>query len=263
MCTSPITITHRFPTGKVESYLVPCGKCEECRAAYQSEFACKVAAEANARGSLHFFTLTYNDSNLPIAYTDSGHYSAFGRGSEIAAPTLREWSQNGCRCVESKICGLVACPTLFREDVKHWLKKYRSYCDRHSLSKDFAFSVFGEYGERKRRPHYHALFIGLSDDQARVLSNLWTFGFVDLKCIPRFNRDGSDAFILTSNYVSKYIAKRDKLPDFVRDGFAELPRRQSSIGFGLSGLDVEKMRPFLFSGGLQDPSSGATSLRNS
>lgn len=256
MCTSPIEVTKKLPSGRVRSYTVPCGKCEECRASYQSEFAARCAVEADARGSLHFFTFTYNDSWLPVNFIDyvpelKGFVPiALQRGDSCYDWQLKEWSSRGCS-VQTNDDSTCVCPTLRREDIKYLLKKFRSYCKRHGIDVDFSFTVFGEYGEEKSRPHYHALFCGLTDSQARFISNMWTYGFSDLKSIPRFNKDGSDAFVLTSNYVSKYIAKRDKLPDFVKDGFAESPRRQSSIGFGLSGVDFDKMRPFLFSGRLQ------------
>ena len=250
VCTSPITLYKQFKDGSSKEYTVPCGHCAECRAAYQSEFSLLAYLEAEKRGSLHFFTLTYNDSWLPVAWTDYDKSSglcaegigAFYRGSHCYDWQLKEWRENGCS-VQTDDDGCSVCPSLFRDDIKNWLKKYRSYCDRQDISKDFSFTCFGEYGERKSRPHYHVLVAGLDDSQANVLSNLWTFGFSLVKSIPRFNKDGSDAFILTSNYVSKYICKQDHLPSFVRDGFAQAPRRQSSIGFG-KHLDLDILRPF-------------------
>lgn len=256
MCTSPITLHKQFKDGSSKEYTVPCGHCAECRAAYQSEFSLLAYLEAEKRGSLHFFTLTYNDTWLPVAWCDSSADSprieSFQRGSNCPSWQLEEWRENGCSLLAVDYFGSV-CPSLFRDDVKNWLKKYRSYCDRRGISKDFSFTCFGEYGERKSRPHYHALVAGLDDSQANILSNLWTFGFSLVKSIPRFNKDGSDAFILTSNYVSKYICKQDRLPSFVRDGFAQVPRRQSSIGFG-KHLDLDKLRPFLSCGGLSTSS---------
>lgn len=245
MCTRPITLTKTFPNGKVKQYTVPCGKCPECRVAYQSEFAFMSFLEAEKRGSLHMFTLTYNNSNLPVAISTLTEdlvikVVGFSRGVKQSTP----WDKKCCPVVLTNNPDYSICPSLYREDVKLWLKKCRSYCDRHGLSKDFSFTCFGEYGEERKRPHYHLLFAGLAPDQARIFSNLWTNGFSLVKAIPRFNKDGSDAFTLCADYVSKYISKRDRLPDFVKHGFAEIPRRQSSIGFG-KDLDFTKLRPFI------------------
>lgn len=266
MCTSPITLTKTFPSGAVKQYTVPCGKCSECREAYQSEFAFMSFLEAEKRGSLHFFTLTYNNTWLPVAWCDwrslcdehlkaaraagddnpsypKGRIEALQRGSDCYSWQLDDWSEHGCSA-ELSDDGSMVCPSLRREDIKLWLKKCRSYCDRHGLPKDFSFTCFGEYGEIRKRPHYHLLFAGLAPDQARIFSNLWTFGYSLVKPIPRFNKDGTDAFTLCAEYVSKYISKRDRLPGFVKDGFAEIPRRQSSVGFG-KDLDFTKLRPFI------------------
>ena len=218
------------------------------------------AIEADKGHSLAFYTLTYNDTWLPICrtqYVPEIHDNAIvsrERGDSCYPWQLKEWSQNGCS-VQPDDDGDFVCPSLYREDVKCWMKRFRSYLDSKGLPKDFSFACFGEYGELKRRPHFHVLVAGLDSESCNVLANKWTYGFCDLKHIPRFNNDGSDAFVLVSNYVSKYIAKKDKLPDFVKRGFAEKPRRQTSLGFGaLKDEDIEHLRPFLSCRELQTPS---------
>ena len=247
MCTRPITITKKLPTGQVSSYTVPCGKCPECRSAYQSEFAFMCFLEAEKRNSLHFFTLTYNNDWLPIAWCDCNsdfpRIDAIQRGSDCYGWQLDDWLQNGCGVsIDDDSC--TVCPTLYREDVKNWFKRFRQHCKRNGISTDFSFACFGEYGEQRHRPHYHLLVAGLDDSTANLLGSFWHFGYYLVKTIPRFNPDGSDGYALVSDYVSKYICKRDKLPDFVRQGYAQLPRRQTSINFGKE-LDYDKLRPFI------------------
>lgn len=276
MCTSPISIYRQFKDGSSKEYLVPCGKCAECRSSYQSEFSLKVLLAAEQANSLHFFTLTYNSDSLPLAIsqpesiqapedvdfpTDDpvitkntivgfvrGRYEHFHDGSHVDF-------DKRCRPF-GDVFGYNICPSLYREDVKNWFKRFRSYCTRQKLKVSFSYAGFGEYGEARYRPHYHVLVAGLDDSQARTLCRLWDFGYSCLKPIPRFNKDGSDAFQLTSKYVSKYICKRSRLPWFVKDGFSEAPRCQSSVGFG-KNLDIDKLRPFLSRGGLRpiEPSS--------
>lgn len=265
MCTRPITLTKILPTGAVKQYTVPCGKCSECRDAYQSEFAFMSFLEAEKRGSLHFITLTYNDRWLPVAWCDwrticddhlkaacaagdefpsypKGRIDAFQRGSDCYDWQLNNWREKGCSS-ELTDDGCIVCPSLFRDDVKNWIKRFRQHCKRNDIPIDFAFASFGEYGELRHRPHYHVLVAGLDDSAVNLLGSLWHFGYYLVKKIPRFNPDGSDGFALVSDYVSKYICKRDKLPDFVKQGFAQIPRRQSSIHYG-KDLDFDKLRPF-------------------
>lgn len=75
---------------------------------------------------------------------------------------------------------------------------------------------------------------------------LWSkyYGNCETFHVPRFNDDGSNAFVKVSNYISKYISKGDALPDHVIDGYAHRPRRLSSIRYGRKDLDLEKLRNF-------------------
>lgn len=246
MCTSPITIYRQYKVGSSKEYLVPCGKCAECRAAYQSEFSLACLLQAEKSKTLHFFTLTYNDESLPLAISEPDIHGnlivGFERGFPKSLINQNVDFSKYCRPYGNDI-GYNVCPSLFRKDVQDWLKRFRQKCRREHIDINLSMACFGEYGESRHRPHYHVLVCGLSDSQARMLSRMWIFGYSCLKPIPRFNPDGSDAFSLTSKYVSKYICKRNKLPWFVQEGFAESPRKQTSIGFG-KHLDLDKLRPF-------------------
>lgn len=258
MCTSPITVKNTYKGNfSTKFYTVPCGKCSECRAKQQSEFAALSVLEAEASGSLAFFTLTYNDENIPIAYSrrfklsvirDSlkrGLDDSFVSHSKCCAVKVGEEFLDNNTSGVPDVIERFACPSLAREDVQRLIKRYRQdYFRRHGERLDFRFSFFGEYGEQFHRPHYHLLVYGLEKKECQRLCKLWRYGFSDLQFVSHFNRDGSDAFIKVSRYISKYIAKKEFLPDFVKDGFAEPPRKQSSIGLGTRSLDVEKLRNF-------------------
>lgn len=207
--------------------------------------------EAEKVGSLAFFTLTYDDGNLPLMASKlkKYHYCEYDSKKDIF--TEREdfeilhqhivdyrnpdWSHD-----------YVVHPSLCREHVQMLLKRYRQdYFRRFGSRVDLRFSLFGEYGSRTHRPHYHLIVYGLDKSECVRLRNMWQFGFTDMRYITHFNSDGSDAFVKVSRYVSKYLAKGSYLPDYVKDGLAEKPRRQSSLRFGLRDLDVDRMRFFI------------------
>lgn len=265
MCTSPIQLEKKFADGSSKVYTVPCGKCPECRAKYQSEYAALSVLEANEAGSLAFITLTYNDDSLPLL-------DSVVRCTEVVDPCtgevslVKSISSDGLtRCsavlAGEKVCrpivlrrdvlddgfvDYVSCPSLHRDDVKSFLKKYRQdYFRRYGERLDLRMSCFGEYGERYHRPHYHMIVYGLSRDEVNRLVSKWSYGFTNVQFVDRFNSDGSDAFVKVSRYVSKYISKCEFLPDFVRDGFAEKPRKQSSVRLGRRNLNYEHMRNFI------------------
>lgn len=241
MCTNPIQFSRTYPLIGTKTYTVPCGKCAECRSKYQSEFAALSHLEAERCGSLSFYTLTYEDKKLPIAVSsfdlDGPHLVSFVRGSD--SPVLFD-------SVEPVLVGdNFYCPSICREDLQKVLKRYRQdYFRRTGERLDLRFSAFGEYGEKFQRPHMHMLCYGLSREESYRLKEFWSFGFVGLEFVEHFNSDGSDAFAKVSRYVSKYVGKKDRLPQFVQDGYAEKPRKQTSIHLGVRDFDKEKYRNF-------------------
>lgn len=267
MCTRPIQLKKKFADGSSKTYTVPCGKCPECRAKYQSEYAALSVLEANKAGSLSFITLTYDDDHLPmqntfvrvhrVVNTDTGEeivsleniFDGFSIGHNFPRDddgTLCKLLYYGQREFDGEKLDFFTCPSLRRLDVQLCLKRYRQdYFRRHGERLDLRFSGFGEYGEKFHRPHYHLLIYGLSRDEVNRLCSKWPHGFADVDFVDHFNADGSDAFIKVSRYVSKYVSKCDKLPSFVQQGFAEKPRKQSSVRFGRRDLCVEQLRNFI------------------
>lgn len=230
---------------------VPCGKCAECRAKLQSEFAALSCLEAEDAGSIGFLTLTYDNDHLPLVVSvltpgDEVQLRGFARGYDLASREVCRPFFNGFFEEDRVILEEYITPSLRREDVQLFIKRFRQdYFRRHGERCDFRFTFFGEYGERFKRPHYHMLVYGLDRIELDYLCKQWKFGFTDCNFIEHFNADGSDAFSKVSRYVSKYVGKQDALPDFVKRGYAEKPRRQSSLRLGQRGLDVDRLRNFI------------------
>lgn len=265
MCTRPIQLEKKLADGSFRTYTVPCGKCPECRSKYQSEYAALSVLEANKAGSLAFITLTYNDEHLPMQNTYVRAHLCYDvdTGEELSSPenifdgfsightfpigdNLCRLFYHGQRNFDGEMLDFFTCPSLRRLDVQLFLKRFRQdYFRRHGERLDLRFSCFGEYGENLHRPHYHMLVYGLSRDEVNRLCAKWSCGFTYVEFVDHFNLDGSDAFLKVSRYVSKYVSKCDLLPSFVQNGFAEKPRKQSSVRFGRRDLAIEHLRNFI------------------
>lgn len=187
-----------------------------------------VVMAASRASNLDFFTFTYRPETLPFMVTD---------GTRTKFPFLRGLSRETSRDfdpipVETPFGEFprYAAPSLCRKDLQDVFKVLRSV----HPGAHFKYAFFGEYGEESARPHYHGLVTGLTLEQSEWLSAYWSrrFGFSLCKHIPAINPDGSPGFVKTAQYVSKYVCKKEDLPSFVLDGYAELPRRQSSVRFG-------------------------------
>lgn len=247
MCTNPITITRNYPLIGIKSFTVPCGKCAECIAKKQSELAALCAHQAQVSGSLHFFTLTYRNERLPIAYFDSkvDCIVGFGRGcspwldsSGVFSSSLKVFSADGlyhdCSNTLDYPDSVFAVPSLCREDIKKWLKLFRTRWKRFSgVPLSFKYCIFGEIGDLHGRPHYHGLFFGLSQEQAEFAAKIWkeVNGFTYV-APDRYRALSSSEIEAVSCYTSKYVSKgiSSRFSHLLR--YMEKPRRQSSLDFG-------------------------------
>lgn len=253
MCTDLKTIRKTSPvTHQTRLYVVPCGKCHECLRKKQNEFAVLAINEAIASKSLHFFTLTYRNACVPVmvSYLDEhgervlqGFATAFCHDEVVADMQDENSVVRACVGEDS----FEYCPSLRREDVRLFLKRCRVDYERETGKlMSFRYAGFGEYGSSTKRPHYHFLFYDLQPDQVVYLKSRWDeqFGYCDVREVKRINDDGSPGFVKTARYVSKYVAKdKEDFPELLA-GMCEVPRRISSVGFGLKGLNMEQLKSF-------------------
>lgn len=247
--------------------VVPCGKCSKCLRNRQDSFSCRIRAEADKRGSMAFLTLTYNDDNLPLVSTVWKVDKLTGEMSRITEPDFVCYSRKDDYFMyrqemreikpsrfpryidipffeddDSELIYRIT-PSVCRKDVQSWLKACRHYCERVvGRRAEFSYAICSEYGPRTCRPHYHCIFFGLDPDTVHVFANLWKYGFVDVKIVPRVNVDGSDAFTKVSEYVGKYVSKGVFECDSVKCGASSGTRMMSSKGLGDS--IVEKFRDY-------------------
>ena len=69
MCTRPITVFVRGSKSvgsEPHSYLVPCGKCCECKKRYQNDWKIRIFEQIKDSGNGVFVTLTYAPENVPL-----------------------------------------------------------------------------------------------------------------------------------------------------------------------------------------------------
>lgn len=247
--------------------VVPCGKCINCVKRRQDDFACRIRAEAEKRGTMHLVTLTYNDDNLPLVSTlwqidkETGEYCrktnpefvCYGRKEDFfsyRAEMAEIKPSRSPRYIEIPFAGtddyvIRITPSCCREDTKLWLKRCRQWYKRENgVDADFAYALISELGPRTCRPHYHCVLLGLDTDTVKAFCRQWKFGFTDMKVVERVNSDKSDGFTKASEYVGKYVSKGVFQCQSVKDCSAQSIRMCTSKGLG--DEIVEKFRPYLF-----------------
>lgn len=239
MCTQPITINKFYKgLGRTVSWTVPCGKCAECINKKRSELAALSVHQGLKSGKVSFFTFTYSDENVPVALSEDTpegvpRLLGFERGKPLYVAENRVYDQGP---------GIHVALSLCREDVKLVLKQFRTDMKRKfNRVPDFKYVVFGEYGDKTGRPHYHGLFFGLDAFEKEYLAKLWSKRFGFALCVPRTDRELQiDEIAKVSNYVSKYISKGVNQRFAHILPYVEKPRRQSSINFG--SFDENELR---------------------
>lgn len=186
------TIRRMFKAGYLDSpnLEVSCGKCINCKVVKQSQlaFLCNKELQtvySSGRGA-SFVTLTYTDLNVPI--------------NKQGKLTLR------------------------KDDMKKFIKRMRRSMEYHGDQTPFKTIYTGEYGGKFARPHYHIVFLGLSDCQVRKYSRkCWKLGICQIGAL----RQGG------IRYVTKYITKGNpskKVSDLYEKYEVEKPFIYHSVG---------------------------------
>lgn len=208
MCLSPVSISRTYLGRRVVSW-APCGKCAECIKDKQNESVIKTLEEVmKVKGNVYFLTLTYSDDNVPLTVDEDGELIDEETGEILS--TLK---------------------SLDNKDITNWKKRCKRYIQYHfKRNCQFSYLICGEYGPQTHRPHYHALFIGISPEDMEIFKQDWerNNGYTCVKQVSRFDIER------TARYVSKYITKMRDLEDpNVMNGKVAKPRKMSSIGYGM------------------------------
>ncbi len=121
---------------------------------------------------------------------------------------------------------------LSKVDVQLFLKRLRKAAGDRRVR----HFVVGEYGERTRRPHYHAVLFGLSVFDEELICKTWQNGSVQVSELNRAR----------ARYAARYIMKKLTSPSDFSDGrapeFAIMSKRPG-LGVGvLEGIAISVLR---------------------
>lgn len=188
---------------------VPCGKCIGCRLDYSRQWANRCMLEMQYHDEAWFVTLTYDQAHVPLSW-----YSDPATGEAYQAMTLK------------------------KRDFQLFMKRLRKAYEPQKIR----YFAAGEYGDKKMRPHYHAILFGLHLDDLEIypdhvgdfpyytskkLQRIWDSG-LDNFGVMCYNDDSSKESITslatrgmvivapvnwqTCAYVARYVVKKQKGP---------------------------------------------------
>lgn len=167
---------------------VPCGKCYACVMNYRTDWIFRLTNEFEHSLSASFVTLTYDDEHLIYADDRNGRTYA----------------------------------VLDKDDVQKFIKRFRYYDKRR-----IRYYIVGEYGEKSKRPHYHAIIFNHSDKIYENLQKAWKKGFIHCGSV-------TSASI---TYVTKYLLKKQLTSYYIVKPFALMSKNPA---IGLNYLNYNK-----------------------
>nr|WAE43606.1 MAG: replication initiator protein [Microviridae sp.] len=115
---------------------------------------------------------------------------------------------------------------------KSHLQKFFKRLRRRIEPNNVRYFACGEYGDRRKRPHYHAIIfgLGLDDVSKKVISDSWPLGFVHYGIVEP----------ASIRYVSQYIDKKidgDLAVELYDNNYLERIFKISSLGLGRKYCD--------------------------
>lgn len=205
---------------------VPCGKCYECLSQKRSDLEFRMMMEYKycrevQKGCAYVIMLTYDSSCIPVY--------------DYASPETGEIK---------KVYGFN------HRDVQLFLKRLRLWLDELHGNRGYYFKYFvvSEYGDEKKRPHYHIVFFGDALLHSKWFSfacevkNRWHCGFV--------GKIDYDNFVVRSDnalsYVCKYVTKTDDYCDYLRKtlGLQKFYTDRDLLLYLKSDPDLKKFTPY-------------------
>lgn len=194
LCWSPKNYSKEYAT-----FQLPCGKCLECRLESARQTAVRCVHESKMYDDNSFITLTYDDQHLN---SPKLHYPDF---------------QNFMKSLRSKIYDEQLLKFFPGSNQRERRRLFRTLSieSQNLIKHNSSVGVFvaGEYGDRKKRPHWHAIlfnwrpqdlkpkYVSERGDQvytSDVLSSLWPHGASEL---------GQVTF-QSAGYVARYATKK-------------------------------------------------------
>ena len=230
-CSHPVRIADKTNGGYI---YVGCGHCEACISSYRSKWIQRLDNEAKSSVSVLFFTLTYDNKNIPALTYDSLSNTLYSNRTSADDVYLDDFTTDSA--INNYNINLSSFPRLQNDnsndfrigycckaDIQKFFKRLRRRVDydsenllTHVPTSDRAFRYFvtSEYGPKTHRPHYHGLLFFSNLDVSRSVEKCYlrqSWQFCDSK-----NLDISPVQTNAASYVAKYVRGYSNTPDILK-----------------------------------------------
>lgn len=215
-CYHPRSLPRK--TEKHGHIIIPCGRCLGCGIEKSRQWAARCVNEAQMHADNCFITLTYDDKHLPLEYVDEETGVIYG----------------------GKM------PSLKPRDLELFWKRFRKEC-----GSGIRYYACGEYGERTRRPHYHAVVFGYDFEDKKFYDTKGGNDVYTSDTLSRIWRNGNclvgECTFESAAYVARYIVSKYATEDkYYTDNniYPEFSRMSRKPGIGRDWYDRFKSDVF-------------------
>lgn len=236
-CLHPVRVFNKYSN---EYVYAPCGKCAACQRAHSLQWVQRLTSERYCWKYCVFFTLTYDNDNVPTLKCDRYHTHYYDLSHKHYHPIHGDVMIN----VDEDVCDKIddinqriklhdwldkndTIYYLSVGDAQRFIKRLRITIERKNKvlikkaqengqkikewQKDtkIRYYLCGEYGETTLRPHYHGILFFNSEFTASYISDYistcWTFGRCDSSFVADCN----------ASYVASYCNCNANLPQIL------------------------------------------------
>lgn len=242
-CTSPRTVgfksdcktiswSPKTHTKEMPLFQLPCGKCIECRLDYARQWAIRCVHEASTWENNIFLTLTYSEENL--------------KSDRLILKDFQEFIQ--------KLRDKILADYLKEKSITKEQWKTVSKTERKEIYGKIRISYFvtGEYGDKTKRPHWHAIIFNYRPTDAtygyttanndivhysETIDNLWKNGRSEFGSVT----------MDSAGYCARYAAKKLSHGRDQEHNYNPISKKSSKYAIGRRWL--EKNYQDVFSNG--------------
>lgn len=210
------------------TFQLPCGKCISCRLEYARSVSIRCVHEAQMYQNNSFVTLTYTDENLKsqkLVYKDFQDFAKRLRSftfNEMLNKMFPNLPQKQQRTLWRSL------PIERRKEINGQTK--------------IPLLVTGEYGDKEKRPHWHALLFNWRPNDldykysnhrgdqvfsSKILTDLWGQGIAELGSIT----------LESAGYCARYATKKLMHGRDGQHDYEPVSKRSSKLGIGKSWIE--------------------------
>lgn len=184
--------------GLIYNIPINCGKCLNCKKNRVNQWSFRLMKELEVSTSSYFITLTYDTVNIPI--TNNG-FMTLKKKPEPVKQRNKDYK-------DQSLQGFIKRLRYYEGNLNHVTRIEYEQTKKSGIDitkqKPLKYYAAGEYGTKRKRPHYHIILFNLKDEES--IYKAWTSGSVHIDEVNNNTIDYTLKYIMKANGGYKFKA---------------------------------------------------------